>query len=277
MKTLLFILLSTAFLACSSGGGRYKALPETTSSYEKVNYKSDFDEQSGIKEAESNLTENIINVEIVERKLIKEGTILFETNNIEKTRNYIARLTQIQKGYISRENSYMYDEQQRYEMTVRIPAELFDSFVDSLSGLIVKIESKDIQLKDVTEEYIDVESRIKSKKEILARYTELLKQAKSVAEMLDVEREMGNIQTEIESFQGRLKYLQNQVKYSTLNITFFEYRSAEFGFWGKIGKAFVSGWKGFLWFLIGVVNLWPMWLILAIIVWLIKRLVSRKK
>lgn len=277
MRTLFLIILTTVFLACSSGGGRYKALPESTSSFEKANYEPALEEQSSNKEAESNSTNTPLNVEVAERKLIKEGTISFETDHIEKTRNYIARLTQIQKGYISRENSYMYDEQRRYEMTVRIPAELFDSFVDSLSGLIVKLENKDIQVKDVTEEYLDAESRLKSKKEILARYTELLKQAKTVAEMLDVEREMGNIQTEIESFQGRLKYLQNQVSYSTLNITFFEYRSSEFGFWGKIGKAFVSGWKGFLWFLIGIVNLWPMWLILAFLVWLIKRLVSRKK
>lgn len=273
MKTLLLVLITTAFLACSSGGGRYKAIPETSSYSDKSNYEPTLEEQTSSKEPE----DKSINEEVVERKLIKEGTISFETNHIEKTRNYISRLTQIQKGYISREYSYFYDEQQRYEMTVRIPAELFDSFLDSLSGLIVTLENKDIQVKDVTEEYMDAESRIKSKKEILERYSELLKQAKTVAEMLDIEREMGNIQTEIESFQGRLKYLQNRVSYSTLNITFFEYRSAEFAFWGKIGKAFVSGWKGFLWLLIGIVNLWPVWVILSFVVWLIKRLVNRKK
>ncbi len=105
-------------------------------------------------------------------------------------------------------------------MTVRIPSGRFDAFVGSLSGLMVNLDNKDIQVKDVTEEYVDIESRIKTKKEILARYTDLLKQAKTVAEMLEVERKIEKIQTELESMQGRLNVLKNQISYSTLTITF---------------------------------------------------------
>ncbi len=217
-----------------------------------------------------------LDLAVTERKLIKEGSISFETENIEQTRTRIEELVKKSNGYISREYSYDYTEEKRYDMTVRIPADKFDVFVNGLSGMIVKLDNKDIQVRDVTEEYVDIESRIKTKKDLLNRYTELLKQAKTVAEMMDVEREIGNIQAELESLQGRINVLKNQVSYSTLSISFYEKRSSEFGFFKKIGKAFDSGWNGLLWFFVGVIYLWPLWLFLGIIAWVIVRIIRKK-
>ncbi len=219
---------------------------------------------------------DISKVDISDRKLIKEGNIRFETENIEKTRKAIDSLTKAMNGYISRENIYDYSEQKMYEMVVRIPSQVFDNFVKNVSSLITKLESKDINVKDVTEEYIDVESRIKSKKEILNRYTELLKKAKNVAEILDIEREIGKIEVELNAFQVRLKYLQNQVSYSTLTIFFYEHQPVEFGFFKKIKKAIESGWNGLLWIIVFIFYLWPLWIFLAAVAWFVVYLIKRK-
>jgi|YNPMSStandDraft_1061717.scaffolds.fasta_scaffold04240_1 hypothetical protein len=275
MRYYYFILIVFVFTACSSNSNNYKVIDSglydiSKSSMETESYE--MQETTSIDQFDK-----LEEINTSDRKLIKEGTIRFETENIEKTYKAIQKLTKEKKGYISRENVYDYSEQKTYEMVVRIPSNLFDNFVHDVSGLILKLESKDINVRDVTEEYVDVESRIKSKKEILNRYTELLKQAKNVAEMLDIEREIGKIQVDMESYQGRLKYLQNQVSYSTLTIIFYEHQSKEFGFFKKIGKAIKSGWNGLLWFIVLIFYLWPLWIVLAIITFVIIYFIKGRK
>ena len=79
----------------------------------------------------------------------------------------------------------------------------------------------------------EIEQCSKTKKEVEARYRELLTRATSVEEILKIEEQIGNIRTEIESAEGRLRYLSNQVQYSTLHVTFYE-KYSNFGFWNKI-------------------------------------------
>lgn len=270
-----FLIFALIFVACSSRTDNSKSTEQEV--YYSQEHAGDaitptIEESTSLKNSEE-----VSNFQISERKLIKEGSIRFETENIEKTRRGIEKMTKDNRGYISRENMYDYGEEKLYEMVVRIPTNAFDNFVQNVSNLVVNLDSKDINVKDVTEEYIDVESRIKAKKEILNRYTEMLKQAKNVSEMLDIEREIGKIQVELETYQGRLKYLQNQVTFSTLTITFYEHKSVEFGFFKKLGKAFVSGWKGLSWFLIYIFYLWPLWLILGISIWTVLYYIKKKK
>lgn len=194
--------------------------------------------------------------EIPDRKIIKEGHITFETLNLEKTRKNITELVKQMNGYVSNENSFNYNNKIEYSLTVRIPAEKFDTLINLLSGEMAKIDNKNVYLMDVTEEYIDIEARIATKKTLETRYLDLLKQANKVDEILNIERELANLRGDIESFEGRLKYLSNKVSLSTLTITFYENNSIDFGFMHKFKTALKKGWTNFLWFLIGMANLW---------------------
>ena len=87
--------------------------------------------------------------------------------------------------------------------------------------------------------------------------------------------EVQKAQKEIESAEGRLKYLKDRISMSTLHLTFYETTSAPVGFFGEIGKSFAEGWKGFLFFVLGIIRVWPILLIIAtILFFIIKR---RKK
>jgi hypothetical protein len=118
-------------------------------------------------------------------------------------------------------------------------------------------------LQDVTEEFIDVEARLKAKKDLEARYLELLKLAKRVEEMLSIESQLSNVRAEIESMQGRLNFLRNQVDYSTIKISYYELTGVDFGFASKFVHSLRNGWDNLLSFLIAVVNVWPFVLLLA--------------
>ena len=104
-----------------------------------------------------------------------------------------------------------------------------------------------------------------------------LKQTKNVSEVLLVEEQLNTVRADIESAEGRLKYLKDKVSMSTLNLTFYETTSAPVGFFGEIGKSFVSGWKGFLYFILGIISAWPIVLLVSFFLfWFIRRRRNRK-
>ena len=213
----------------------------------------------------------------IDRKVIKEGDISFETAKAKDTRALISKSIGELKGYISEDNVYDYTDKIEYRITMRVPAESFDLLLDRISQHAKKLDSKNIRAVDVTAEYIDAEARIKTKKELEARYTELLKKATKVDEILNIEKEMGNLRTEIEAMEGRLNYLRDRVSFSTLTVTFYEKSTGRFGFTSKMGQAIKNGWTNLLWFFLGLANLWPFLILGILAVFLYKRFVRKKK
>lgn len=217
--------------------------------------------------------------ESIERKLIKKGDIAFQTNDIEKSRQEINKAVSELKGYISKDNVYSYSNRTGVTLEIRLPADNFDKLMERVSSNAERIERKNVDVMDVTEEYIDVEARLKTKKEVEIRYRELLAQAKSVNDVLNIERELGNLRSEIESIEGRLRYLKDQVAFSTLTVEFYKEKigGSDFGFWQKIKNAGGNGWELLLMFLVGIAHLWPFMLLALAIIYLIRWIRKRRK
>jgi len=196
------------------------------------------------------------NITIDERKIIKEGEIKFETANSQDTRIFISKTVAEIGGYMSEDNAFDYENRIEHRITIRVPADKFELLLENISQKAAKLDSKNITALDVTEQFIDVEARIKTKKELESRYKELLKKANKVDEILTIEKEIGKLRTEIESMEGRLKYLKDRVSFSTLTVVFYEKTTSSFGFSAKIGQALQNGWTILLWCLIILTNLW---------------------
>ena len=214
---------------------------------------------------------------VIERKIIKEGEISFETINSAETRRIISKSVSDFKGYISKDNIYDYKDKIEHKIVIRVPADKFELLLDRISQNAKKLDSKNINALDVTEEFIDVEARIKTKKELENRYKELLKQANKVEEILTIEKEIGNLRTEIESIEGRLKYLKDKISYSTLTVVFYEKTSSVFGFNSKMGQAIQNGWTNLLWFFVALTNLWPFLIIGLITIFIYRRYTKKRK
>lgn len=192
-----------------------------------------------------------------ERKLIKEGRVEFETTNLNSTRKSIFDAVDRYKGYVSSDQEYKSPGRVTNTVIIRVPADNFDNFLKAATEGIDRFDSKEINVKDVTEEYLDIAARLKTKKELEARYLDLLKQAKNVSEILQIEKEVGQLRSEIESIEGRLKYLQSQVSFSTLTMTFYESLPNETAFGQKFKNGFRNGWDNLIWFFVGLTNIWP--------------------
>lgn len=195
------------------------------------------------------------------KKLIKEGFIEFETSDAEKTKAQIMAAAAAANAYVSSDKENNVADKVSYTLIVRIPAAQFDSFLKSATKDVRYFDHKQIDVKDVTVEYLDVETRLKTKKEIELRYWQLLNKASTIKDILSIETELGTIRTEIESAEGQLKLLADQIQYSTLRIEFYKITSTPAVFTYQLSSAFAKGWENLLTMLILAVDVWPFILI----------------
>jgi len=200
----------------------------------------------------------------VDRKLIKESDIAFQTENVDQARNQVEKAVAQFKGYISKEKSYGEKGRRSHEMTLRIPSQHFDHFLQQATKGVDHFDRKEVRVKDVTEEFIDLGARIKTKKALEARFLELIQKAKNVKETMSIEREIEAVRSEIESMEGRLNYLKNAVSYSTFNLRFYEHTMRNPGVKHDFGKSFKQGWHNLLSFIVAITYLWPFFVLLVL-------------
>ena len=216
-----------------------------------------------------------------EAKIIKTAYLRFETQDLEQTATMVHEALAKYKGQVQNDQQRNSYNVLNHSLSIRIPSASFDSFIDEISKGVTYFDQKQISATDVTEEYIDTESRIKTKKALEERYLQLLKKANKVSEMLEIEKELSAIREEIESKQARLQYLQSQVSYSTVELSFYktvaEREEATVSYGSKIGNALKSGFNSLSSFFIGLIQIWPFILIFVIAFILIRRRFRRKK
>ena len=108
-------------------------------------------------------------------------------------------------------------------LIIKIPQIVFNETIKDIETYTDSTDYLNISTKDVTEEYFDIKSRLKTKLEVKNRYEEVLRRnAKTVKDILETETEIKKIQEEIEVVQGRLNYLNNKVLFSTIEIDLYE-------------------------------------------------------
>lgn len=220
---------------------------------------------------------------IVDKKIIKDARIGLEVENYPIYRISLDSSINKVNGYISSDNLDKNDYNINCQLVIRIPAQNFEKFISVIEKGSDKLLYKNISARDVTEEFIDIEARLNTKKEVEKRYIQLLSRAKNIKEILEVEEKLRVLREEIESKEGRLKYLKKQVSYSTiyLHITqYYDYKyepEKEKNFFQRLFKSLDKGWKGFIVFLLFLFRLWPLILIgIATFYYIRKRRIKKK-
>ena len=104
------------------------------------------------------------------------------------------------------------------KITIRVPADSLDSAIQQLRELALQVESEISASQDVTDEYVDIQSRLKGLRATEERLLEIMKQADDVEDALNVQLELSNLQTRIEQIEGRIKYLEQTSAYSLINV-----------------------------------------------------------
>lgn len=215
--------------------------------------------------------------EVQERKLITDGNISFEVDRLQETRQRVADAVEEYEAYISSDEEYNSEDRISISMVIRVPSQHFDALLNDVTSEVRRLDSKQINVRDVTEEFVDIQARLRSKKELETRYAELLEQARAVSDMLEIERQMEQLRSQIESIEGRLRYLQSQVTLSTLRLNFYERQPSDLQFGRQFTDGLRSGWNNLVYFFLFMLRLWPFILILAGLIWGAGRWRKRRK
>ncbi|WP_438425305.1 DUF4349 domain-containing protein [Aquimarina macrocephali] len=156
-------------------------------------------------------------------KIIKNANCRIKVKDVEEATILAKKIALKYQGYISDERFTNTNYTKENRFTIRIPQDQFDTVLDSVCGLAEFVDYKNISTIDVTEEYIDITSRLKTKLDVKERYETILRtRAKTVEDILMAEEKLSLLQEEIESAQGRLKYLSNKVSYSTVQVDVYQ-------------------------------------------------------
>lgn len=160
-------------------------------------------------------------------------------------------------------------------LTARIPQQRFDGFLKIVENGSMKVMRKSVRGQDVTEEYVDIESRLKAKKAVEARLLQFMKKATKTEDLLKISNDLGNVQAEIEQMTGRKTFLENQSSYSTVTIALSETKinvpaiqGEDLNTWEKTQKQLISSINWIIHFLSAVfvflIGNLPIWVMIGL-------------
>ena len=121
-------------------------------------------------------------------------------------------------GYVVSSNSWREGDRLVGNIAIRVDAERFDDAIRALRQLAVEVTQESTSSKDVTEEYIDLEAKLSILEVTEVKLKQLMEEAKTVEESLDVNRELYRIQSEIEQTKGRMQYLEQTSSMSLIQV-----------------------------------------------------------
>jgi hypothetical protein len=224
----LLILLVMTFSGCASSKSAAAALEGHYDSKAEIAVKTPSEESAPDNAREAGAVEEAAGVSgtpSVSLKIIKSAVISIEVKK-DTFQDKMLEITQIAEennGYISNTDSYSNAEGKiaSGRIVVRIPSGRFNSVIEKIKK-IGEVKSISISGEDVTQEYVDLESRLKNYKAQEEVLLDLMSRATSVADSIEVQRELSYVQEEIEVIKGRIYYLDNLISLSTIDISLYE-------------------------------------------------------
>ena len=221
------------------------------------------------------------------RLIIRTADMSIIVTDTDEAMDRLAKMATDNGGWVVNSSVYQYsDTAKTGNITLRVPAEGFDSAIDAISAMSIEVTNLSTSGQDVTEEFVDLSARLENLEATAVRVRSFLEDADTVEEALAVNQELSRLEGEIESFKGRIQYLSQSAAFSTIsiNITPDELsQPIEVGGWRPSGivrdalEALVDALQGLATFAIWlVIYFLPIALIIGIPLWLVVRFVRRR-
>jgi hypothetical protein len=178
------------------------------------------------------------------RMIVRNGEITLSSSDHEQTMHEITNIVSKCGGYVSNESTRHTEYHTiESELTVRIPANRFDSALAAIKKTGSEVTYENITAEDQTKEYYDLERHTASKKAELEQLDQLLRTAKKLDDILTIKSEIRDIESELDDLQASTKQIESEVLYSKLHI---EIRSqTDDGFFARIGRSIGKGASSF--------------------------------
>jgi hypothetical protein len=157
-------------------------------------------------------------IETKNRLIIKESYLSLVVKNVSSTQKKILEKTEKMGGFMVQ--SYFDNPQEAASatITVRIPAKKLDQALAEFKRLAVKVVSENLSGTDVTEEYSDIEARLKTLYKTKTKFEEIMEKASRIQDILEVQRELINLQGQIDALVGQKQYLEKSAALVKITI-----------------------------------------------------------
>jgi len=153
-----------------------------------------------------------------ERMIVRTGEMSLVVEGVTEASEEIARLAASFGGYVVSSSISGEEEEMRGWISIRVPDEKFGQALAELRDLAVRVESESTYSEDVTEEYIDLESRLKNAEATEQQYLALLEKAEDVEDILRIYESLSRVRQEIEQIKGRMLYLERTSSMSLISV-----------------------------------------------------------
>ena len=212
----------------------------------------------------------------ISKKIIKNGDMEIAVSNLLEAKNKISEIIKNNKAYLQSETFRNSDTSENINLVIRVPHQNFDAIINSFSDGIGSVEAKTVKAEDVTEEYTDVSIKLENKRIYLEKYREMLKNAASTKDILEIQENIRALEDEIDVAEGRLRFIDDRVNYSTLELLLFKEKArtsatSKIGFGSRFGDSIAEGWNSFVSFLLGLISFWPFFIIIPLLIFAWKK------
>ena len=157
-----------------------------------------------------------------ERMIVWTGDVSLIVKDAGESLEKVEAIAKDLGGYVVNSSSWYQEEQLRARLTIRVPSGEFDAAMARLKDLAIKVESRNVSTQDVTEEYTDLDARLRNleatETELLELLTEVRERTGKAEDVLAVHRELSNIRGQIEQVKGRMQYLEKMTAMATINV-----------------------------------------------------------
>ena len=163
--------------------------------------------------------------EAMDRKIIRNAELFLELSDPAQGQRKITSIAESLGGFVVTSESKQTESQDRSQQTlevslvVRVPAGQYNSALEQIRAVGSRVINEKTSGQDVTEEFIDLEARIKTQKALELQFLEIMKQANKVADALEVQRQIAEVRTDIEKLEGRKRFLENKASLSTISAS----------------------------------------------------------
>lgn len=159
----------------------------------------------------------------IEKKIIKTGNLSIKVDKAETAAEAIANIAKVNQGDVYGSNFYKNVRGAMIgSITLHVPSNNFEKAFSELKEVAAELISESTNAQDVTEQYIDLEARLKNKMAEEVSFSELLKRSGTMQDILGVTRELARVRGEIEQLQGQKRYLDAQIDMSTISVNLTE-------------------------------------------------------
>jgi DNA repair exonuclease SbcCD ATPase subunit len=185
---------------------------------EAVVMEREFAVDEGAQHAPVAPSSGVANYSSVERLIIRNASLSLVVPDTEAALDEINDLVKGLGGYVVESNVYQYQEGMQASVTLRVPAESLDTALDRIRDLATEVRRESTSGQDVTEEFVDLQSRLRYLEATESRLLEFLEQAEDTEAALAVYEQLQTIQADIEYVKGRIQYLEQSAAMATVEL-----------------------------------------------------------